>query len=109
MHFFYGFLLSAGLAAVGIGAFTANTTLLQGIVLLGLGVMVFARRKGQASSEWIKAGFYFLSGAGVGALSYHGEVSILVWVMWAALFVWIEREVRDEVSLLLDGIAEWFD
>jgi hypothetical protein len=108
MRVFYWLLLSGGLAAMGVGALTANATLLQGVVLLAIGALVLGRRTG-SGGEWIKAGFYFLSGAGIGALSYHGEVSILVWVMWAALFVWIEREIRDEVSLLLEAVGEWLD
>jgi len=93
--------LVVGLVVLGIGIWLEDTTMVQGLVLGALVLAVLACRWPSLSRRGIWEGvFYFLSGAGIGMLAYHGDVSILLVAVWIALSFWIERGLREDVQPL---------
>ena len=96
-------LLLAGCTAVGWSAWHADTTVAQGVVFGAVALAVLIERSSHVSRPGLwQAGFYFVSGAGIGLLAYHGEVSFLLAGMWVALWFWFERRIRDDVAAFVE-------
>ena len=52
---------------------------------------------------------FFLAGAAMGACAYHGDVSILIAILWVGLFFWIKRTIRQEVADAFDVLKDLLD
>jgi hypothetical protein len=105
MQVFFVSLLLAGITAIGWSAWHADTTAAQGVVFSAIVLSILIERSNQVPRQGLwQAGFYFLSGAGIGLLAYHGEISLLLGGMWIALWFWFERQIRDDVAAFVGEI-----
>jgi hypothetical protein len=97
-------LVLSGITLVGWSVWQQDTTLAQFVVIGAVAAAAWMERTSsvERSGLW-QGGFYFVSGAGLGMLAYHGEVSILMAALWLALGFWIERQMRDDVDEALDA------
>lgn len=108
MQVFFVSLLLVGVllvevTAIGWSAWHADTTAAQGVVLSAIFFAVLIERSNRVSRPGLwQAGFYFLSGAGIGLLAYHGEISLLLGGMWIVLWFWFERQIRDDVAAFVE-------
>jgi uncharacterized membrane protein YoaK (UPF0700 family) len=90
MRLLVGFLLGSGLSLIGWSVWHVDTTLAQLVVIAAVGIALLLKRESSLSRPVLwQCGFYFIAGAGLGMLAYHGNVSLLVSVMWIIFGVWI--------------------
>jgi hypothetical protein len=86
--------------AIGWAVFTANTIMMQVLAAIALAGALWTDWQERKRAQF---GLLFLAGACIGALAYHGTVSILLTLVWLALLVWVgagivHHEVRDHAS-----------
>lgn len=71
---------------IGWAVFTAHTIMLQVLAAIALAGALWANWQKRTTAQ---LGLLFLAGACIGALAYHGTVSILLTLVWLALLVWV--------------------
>lgn len=102
--------LLATVAATAWGVWEAQTTVLQLATLVAVGTGWLADRLSDLPHHGVFATVaWFLAGANLGALSYHGETAILFAAMWFGLLIWIKREIRKDVRQRFDWLFDVLD